>query len=130
MEPDALRGVLFQFQTGSIKSTILFLVLNNLIRFQFQTGSIKSLSQNQRRGGTQTFQFQTGSIKSLQQIVAVALRFSRFNSKLVRLKAPTIQGEAECDVWFQFQTGSIKSCRSTRRPSALETIVSIPNWFD
>ena len=56
---------MFQFQTGSIKSTATAEDLTNLPgMFQFQTGSIKSREYGTSLHPIIKFQFQTGSIKS------------------------------------------------------------------
>ena len=79
---------MFQFQTGSIKRTVVvFLTVTACNRFQFQTGSIKSLAGWGQRHADSRFQFQTGSIK--RQLLSLTWKhLTRFNSKLVRLKAP------------------------------------------
>ena len=58
------------------------------------------------------FQFQTGAIKSLNLAFIDTLSTTRFNSKLVRLKAIP-KAELLQEVTFQFQTGAIK--RNARR---------------
>ena len=104
-EPSRLST--FQFQTGSIKSSIqIELGPVQLDLFQFQTGSIKSISDRILLTNTRMFQFQTGSIKSLRELT-LKLDGDRFNSKLVRLKD-------------KVRISTTHPCRH----------VSIPNWFD
>ena len=74
------------------------------------------------------FQFQTGAIKSRLDLWTTTSA-NCFNSKLVRLKAPTAKGLRFSDVEFQFQTGAIKSANSGM-PLCVIWRVSIPNWCD
>ena len=125
---EALLRYVFQFQTGAIKSlTDMFSVASlgssfnsKLVRLKEDVNVISSYAGY-------GFQFQTGAIKSL--LARSRLRLLRgFNSKLVRLKAPS----ARClfESWeFQFQTGAIKR-RICGWLFPLLCLVSIPNWCD
>ena len=100
----------FQFQTGSIKSSLTLLIHTPTnSTFQFQTGSIKSLQDLKDVCHVESgmFQFQTGSIK-------------RSSSGLSYYSSTGT---------FQFQTGSIKSLQPPE-PYYECSCVSIPNWFD
>ena len=78
---------MFQFQTGAIKrDNFQHDPAINLQRFQFQTGAIKRLTDSSIKSIASLFQFQTGAIKSDERFSGGAVRHSRFNSKLVRLK--------------------------------------------
>ena len=121
-------------------------------KFRFQTGSIKREIRWYKPTPGRWFRFQTGSIKSGSEHEAKWREvFTRFDSKLVRLK----EGIAGClrrpPVLFRFQTGSIKRDFEIDRRN-LQLIgfdsklvrlkawsypipwtvdrVSIPNWFD
>ena len=56
--------LLFQFQTGAIKSWQSQPGTPSYEGFQFQTGAIKSANAPRGVGGWVSFQFQTGAIKS------------------------------------------------------------------
>ena len=80
------------------------------LMFQFQTGSIKSSQETEDYlNQLDEFQFQTGSIKSVQTPNQRKRVFTCFNSKLVRLKDVEVVKVLALDTKFQFQTGSIKS---------------------
>ena len=78
----------------------------NCCVFQFQTGAIKSANEGILVEEEGLFQFQTGAIKR-DNLLMISPHFSRFNSKLVRLKG----GDG----------GHL-------RPQG--NAVSIPNWCD
>ena len=102
-----VQGV-FQVQTGSIKrDQVSWPVATDTDRFQFQTGSIKRRSFDRQWFRQTMFQFQTGSIKS-EPLHRRCETYSRFNSKLVRLKVRA-RLNGRITHRFQFQTGSIKS---------------------
>ena len=131
--------LLFQFQTGAIKSPAYSSGLECQGPFQFQTGAIKRRdSYNQpvsgvprfnsklvRLKGTRIFQnpnagmfqFQTGAIKRDRQRRRCRIENESFNSKLVRLK-DTIPSCAQAQRFvFQFQTGAIKrGCADVKMP--------------
>ena len=81
---------MFQFQTGSIKSSIRLLIVSPVGMFQFQTGSIKRNRLDAKTPGTTRFQFQTGSIKRVDGWFLLDPEETGFNSKLVRLKETCI----------------------------------------
>ena len=56
--------IMFQFQTGSIRSYERQAFMKALGVFQFQTGSIRSKPHKNYPGHFIQFQFQTGSIRS------------------------------------------------------------------
>ena len=123
-----------------------------LVKFQFQTGAIKSRDAANAIGAVlPEFQFQTGAIKSRACYREPQARQSRFNSKLVRLKASGLR-RLIFNVLFQFQTGAIKSVNELSNyvgnfrgfnsklvrlkeenpvPEGTRSAkVSIPNWCD
>ena len=96
--------------------------------FQFHSGSIKSTQNNRNQGHNPRFQFHSGSIKS-KMVLHINQQASSFNSTVVRLKAikqATIYSSAKR---FQFHSGSIKS-EQYNAQRAEERAVSIPQWFD
>ena len=60
-----------------------------IIMFQFQTGSIRSYERQAFMKALGVFQFQTGSIRRNNAREAVSYLKDSFNSKLVRLEVPT-----------------------------------------
>ena len=77
----------FQFQNGAIKSrnTPLLTALKSM--FQFQNGAIKRAVATETAAREAAFQFQNGAIKRYWIILFCGC-IRRFNSKMVRLKAP------------------------------------------
>jgi len=62
---DQVDQMVFQFQTGSIKTRTMSRLQACMSTFQFQTGSIKTATESKVVvGGVGQFQFQTGSIKT------------------------------------------------------------------
>ncbi len=55
------------------------------------------------------FQFQYGAIKSFKARKE-QVKFSHFNSNMVRLKVKTLSQTEAIEITFQFQYGAIKSC--------------------
>ena len=99
---------MFQFQTGSIKSTFPVGTIHANIKFQFQTGSIKSSFAFSNKVGSFTFQFQTGSIKSQNAARRFTIPDSRFQFPFGSIKRLTVKPWLAAAFPFQFQTGSIK----------------------
>ena len=77
-------------------------------QFQFQTGAIKSHKGVLHVPVGDGFQFQTGAIKRRKNMVDFMNDYTRFNSKLVRLKAGGGGSSSHDECAFQFQTGAIK----------------------
>ena len=105
--------MLFQFQNGAIKSSLIFIedVECFQLKFQFQNGAIKSHPSLPTYLSDCSFQFQNGAIKSGFIILApdaVELIIC-FNSKMVRLKVFSLNQVKTRLPSFQFQNGAIKS---------------------
>ena len=96
--------------------------------FQFQYGSIKSSIHKEMKRCLLKFQFQYGSIKRFELIFLPAT-FIRFNSNMVRLKVKLLEKMIKTFTEFQFQYGSIKS-QILSMLVVFPLLVSIPIWFD
>ena len=111
-----MRPTKFQFQSGSIKTSIMksYRVWNSL--FQFQSGSIKTATCGiMVLGGSWSF---NSNLVRLKHCFCSSITCSNscFNSNLVRLKLDQIEDTTFPQNMFQFQSGSIKTHRPFRKP--------------
>ena len=98
------------------------------VRFQFQYGSIKSSLGIEERQDKTSFQFQYGSIKSELSKLSGMVEFE-FQFQYGSIKRNAGLNPALAGISFQFQYGSIK--RVSSQLLRLDSwLISIPIWFD
>ena len=100
---------------------------NETVLFQFQTGSIKSDFWSFSKALSVCFNSKLVRLKAGLPCPS-AMSMSRFNSKLVRLKVRGSCRNPRCAVCFNSKLVRLKApAGTTSRP---RVPVSIPNWFD
>ena len=118
---------MFQFQYGTIKSSLRVRGYHKIIKFQFQYGTIKRNTPKKSLADVPRFQFQYGTIKRENPDLSDYTK-ECFNSNMVRLKVNCRLLKRRWKNVFQFQYGTIK--RGVFLLTLFLVNVSIPIWYD